>query len=44
MPDELSPAEISERLNDTPMSLLRMDSPIDAFKRLSGFQIIGKKR
>lgn len=37
---EISPAEASERLNDTPMSLLRMDSPIGVFKRLGGFKLI----
>ena len=39
---EISPAEASERLNDTPMSLLRGDSPKDAFKRLGGFKLVGK--
>jgi hypothetical protein len=39
---EISPAEASERLNETPMSLLRMDSPKDTFKRMASFNLVGK--
>ena len=40
---KISPAEASKRLSDTPMSILRGESLIDAFNLISGFQIIGKK-
>lgn len=39
---KLSDSPTSERLNDTPMSLLRGDSPRETFKRMASFNLVGK--